>query len=151
MLQLIICIMRGLLRAAMLARFSKCLALIMALCLMGFSGAPVQALCPAPCCNAISSASEPVNKLAYHGNQSHGLPKSSPPCLLKGNQPLDFAASGPTSDLSDNHHLSGAYHAFTPVELAAAVRVSAASEADAALPILYLNQPIYLISLSLLC
>jgi hypothetical protein len=133
----------------MLVRSSKCLALIMALCLMGFSGALVQALCPAPSCNAIPSASEPVNKLACHMNQSHEVPECSPPCLLNGNQPLDFAASGPTSDLSDNH-LSSAYHVFAPVEPSAAVRVSA-SEADAALPILYLNQPIYLISLSLLC
>jgi hypothetical protein len=133
----------------MLSRSSKCLALIMALCLMGLSGALAQALCPAPGCNAIPSASEPVNKLAYHGNQSPDVPESSSPCLLKGNQPLDFAATGPTSALSDNH-VSGAYHAFAPVELSPAVRVSA-SETDAALPILYLNQPIYLISLSFLC
>jgi hypothetical protein len=133
----------------MVVKSSKCLALIMALCLTGFSGALAQALCPAPGCNAIPSASERVNKLACHGNQSLEVPECIPPCLLKGSQPLDFAASGPAFALSDNH-LSGAYHAFTVVEPSAAVRVSA-SKADAALPILCLNQPIYLISLSLLC
>jgi hypothetical protein len=133
----------------MVARSSKCLALIMALCLMGFGGALAQVLCPPPGCNGITSASESVHKLACHGNQSHEVTACSRACVLKGNQPLDFAASGPTSPLSANH-FPGAYYAFTPVELSPALRISE-RETDAGLPILYLNQPIYLISLSLLC
>lgn len=134
----------------MFARSSKCLALTIALCLMGLSGAPVQALCSAPGCKAIPSASEPVGKLACHGIQSHEVTQCSPPCLIKGNQPLDFAVGGAISDLSDSHRSGATYHAFTHVEPFAALRVSE-READAHLPNLYSSQPIYLISLSLLC
>jgi hypothetical protein len=134
----------------MLARPSKRLALIMALFLMGFSVAPVWALCVAPCCKTVSTAPEPLPSVACHGDQTRDPAENAPSCLREGHSPPDVAAGGSASELRGNRLLDAQW-ASVPVALFPTTWSVEASVPGTGPPVSYPSRPIYLLSVSLLC
>jgi hypothetical protein len=134
----------------MFVRPSKHLALVMALFFMGFSVAPVWALCAAPCCKADPSLKEPVQSVACHGDQAHEPPESTPSCLLEGHHPTDVAASGSNPELRVNRFLDAQW-ASVPVALLSTTWSVEARVPGTDPPVSYPSRPIYILSVSLLC
>jgi hypothetical protein len=134
----------------MIVRPSKCLAVLMVLSLLGLSVAPVWALCAAPCCKGGPTVTAPAKSASCHEQPANETPVSEPPCLLKGFNPSDLAARGPTSELRINHLLV-AHYALASVEVSASSRVVEVSALGTGPPILHPLRPIYILSLSLLC
>ncbi len=134
----------------MLAKPSKCLALIMVLFIVGFSVAPVQALCDAPCCKTVPVAPEPVANAPCHEDRTHKSPENTPPCLLEGHHNSDVAIGGSTSELRGNRLLDAQW-AFLPVALHPSTWSPEASAPGSGPHLLYPIRPIYLLTVSLLC
>jgi hypothetical protein len=135
----------------MLARPSKRLALLMTLSFLGFSIAPVKAICAAPCCKTAQVVTPgPLANPACHGDQAREPVENSPSCLLEGHHPTDVATGGTPSELRGNR-LPDALWASVTMPLCPSTWAPEANSSGAGPPLLHPSRPIYILSVSLLC